>query len=45
MGSKKKMRHEVILKDLEYADDMVLISDYMDMLDEVLRTLHTPVQE
>jgi len=41
VGSRKKMRHEVVIKDLEYADDMVLVSDSMGLLEEILRTLHS----
>ena len=41
MGSRKKMREEVSIQDLEYADDMTLVSDSMNVLEEVLRTLHT----
>ena len=41
VGSRKKMREEVSIQDLEYADDMTLVSDSMDVLEEVLRTLHT----
>ena len=41
VGSMKKMREEVSIQDLEYADDMTLASDSMDVLEEVLRTLHT----
>ena len=29
------------MQDLEYADDMVLISDSMGLLEEILQTLHT----
>ena len=41
MGSRKKMREEVSIQDLEYADDMTLVSDSMDVLEELLRILHT----
>ena len=41
MGSRKKMREEVSIQDLEYADDTTLVSDFLDVLEEVLRTLHT----
>ena len=34
-------RSTVSIQDLEYADDMTLVSDSMDVLEEVLRTLHT----
>ena len=35
------MKEEVSIQDLEYTDDMTLVSDSMDVLEEVLRTLHT----
>ena len=41
MGSRKKKREEVSIQELEYADDMTLVSDAMDVLEEVLRTVHT----
>ena len=41
VGSRKKMRHEVVIQDLEYADDMVLVSDSMGLLEELLQTLHS----
>jgi len=41
VGSRKKMREEVSIQDLEYADDMTLVSDSMDVLEELLRILHT----
>ena len=36
IGNQRKMINEVPLYDLEYADGMALISDSMDMLEEVL---------
>ena len=39
VGGRKKMRREVIIRDLEYADDMALVSNSMDTLEEILRTL------
>ena len=30
------MRSDVLIQDLEYADDMVIVSDSMDILEEVL---------
>ena len=39
VGSRKKMRGSIFLQDLEYADDMALVSDSMDALEEVLRSL------
>ena len=33
------MRGSVLIQDLEYADDMALVSDPMDTLEEVLRSL------
>ena len=35
------MRREVTTQDLEYADDMTSVSDSMDVLEEILRTLHS----
>ena len=35
------MREEVSIQDLEHADDMTLVSDSIDVLEEVLKTLHT----
>ena len=37
--SRKKMRGSIFLQDLEYADDMALVSDSMGALEEVLRSL------
>lgn len=37
----RKMRKKVTIQDLEYADDMTPMSDSMDVLEEILRTLHT----
>ena len=34
------MRSCSLIQDLEYADDMALISDFMDALEEVLRSLN-----
>ena len=39
VGSRRKWRGEVNVKDLEYGDDMTLVSDSMDALEEMLRTL------
>ena len=39
VGSRKKMRGSIFLQVLEYADDMALVSDSMDALEEVLRSL------
>ena len=39
VGSRKKMRRRVNIRDLEYADDMALVSDSMDALEETLRAL------
>ena len=33
------MRGELLIQDLEYADDMVLVGESMDALEEILRTL------
>ena len=38
MGSRKRIRG-IFLQDLEYADDMELVSDSMDAFKEVLRSL------
>ena len=35
------MREDVSIQDLEYADDMTLVSESVDVLEEVLRILHT----
>ena len=35
------MREEVSILYLKYANDMTLVSDFMDVLEEVLRALHT----
>ena len=41
VGSRKRMRGNVLIQDLEYPDDMVIIvSDSMDALDEVLRSMN-----
>ena len=40
VGSRRKMKNQVTMSDLEYADDMALIADSMDTLEEVLSTLH-----
>ena len=37
--SRKKMSSELILQDLEYADDMALISDSMDLLEELMQAM------
>ena len=39
VGSRRKMRSSVLIQDLEYGDDMALVSDSMDALEEVLRGL------
>ena len=39
VGSRRKMRGSVLIQDLEYADDMALVSNSMDALEEVLRSL------
>ena len=39
------MSRELLLHDLEYADDMALISDSMDMLEEVLRAMEVSCSE
>ena len=41
VGSRRKMKNQVTMSDLEYADDMALIADSMGTLEEVLLTLHT----
>ena len=37
----RKRKKKVTIQDLEYADDMTLMSDSMEVLEEILRTLHT----
>ena len=39
VGSRRKMRGSVLIQDLEYADDMALVSDSMGTLEDVLRSL------
>ena len=39
VGSRKIMRSSVLIQDLEYANDMALVSDSMDALEEALRSL------
>ena len=39
VGSRKKMRGSVVIQDLVYADNMVVICGSMDALEEVLRSL------
>ena len=45
VGSRRKMSRELPLHDLEYADDMALISDSMDMLEKVLRAMEVSCSE
>ena len=45
VGNRKKMRREVSIKDLEYVDDMALVSDSMDALEEILRALDATCSE
>ena len=44
-GSQKKMSSELILQDLEYADDMALISDSMDLLEELMQAMEVSCSE
>ena len=39
------MCNQLLLQDLEYADDMALISDLMDGLEGFLQTLHSSCTE
>ena len=39
VGSRKKMSSELSLQHLEYADDMALISDSMDLLEELMQAM------
>ena len=43
--SQRKMSRKLPLCDFEYADDMALISDSMDMLGEVLRAMEVSCNE
>ena len=45
VGSRMKMSRELSLYDLEHADDMALISDWMDMLEEVFRAMEVSCSE
>ena len=38
VDNRKEMRREVSIKDLKYVDDMALVSDSMNVLEEILRT-------
>ena len=37
VGSRRKLRRELSVSDLEYADDMAMVADSMDVLEEILR--------
>ena len=37
VGGRKEMRRKMSIRDLEYVDDMALVSDSMDTLEEILR--------
>ena len=45
VGSRRKMSRELPLHNFEQADDMALISDSMDMLEEVLRAMEVSCSE
>ena len=45
VGSRKKMSCELILQDLEYADDMALFSDSMDLLEELMLAMEVSCSE
>ena len=45
VGSRKKMSNELSLQDLEYADDMALISDSMDLLEELMQAMEVSCSE
>ena len=40
MGGRKKVREDVNVSDLEYAGDMAQMSDSMDALEVILKTLN-----
>ena len=45
VGSRKKMKECVMIQDLEYADDMCLISDNMDELEMMLQDMNESCSE
>ena len=45
VGNRKQMNCQILIPDLEYADDMCLISDSMDELEEMLRDLDKSCNE
>ena len=45
VGNRQKMHGELPLHDLEYADDVALISDSMDALEEVMQALEIGCSE
>ena len=45
VGSRKKMSSELSLQDLDYADDMALISDSMDLLEELMQIMKVSCSE
>ena len=45
MASRKKMSSELILQDLENANDMALISDSMDLLEELMQAMEVSCSE
>ena len=45
VGSRKKMSSELSLQHLEYADDMALISDSMDLLEELMQAMEVSCSE
>ena len=45
VGSLKKMSSELSLQDLEYAESMALISDSMDLLEELMQAMEISCSE
>ena len=45
VGSRKKMSSELILQNLEYADDITLFSDSMDLLEELMQAMEVSCSE
>ena len=45
VGNRKQMNCQILIPDLEYADDMCLISDSMDELEEMLQNLDESCNE
>ena len=45
VGNRRKLSRELHLQDLEYADDMALVSDSMDLLEELLQAMEVSCSE